>query len=99
MSYMDPEFWKDIPGSKVYQVSNYGNVRRKKKNGGYRPIKPFFMKGKWLYVKVDSEANTRYIPYITLLPQHSIYARQLLTSIYTIRISSNMIITLEIWNG
>jgi hypothetical protein len=53
MNYIDPEHWKDIPGSASYQISNYGNVRRKKKSGGYRCIKPFLVKNKWLCIKVD----------------------------------------------
>lgn len=48
-----PEYWLDVPGSGRYQVSNYGNFRRKLKNGKHKPIKAYPRKNKWLVVKVD----------------------------------------------
>ena len=48
-----PEFWTDVPGSFKYQVSNYGNFRRKLKNGKTKNIKTYCRKGKWMAIKVD----------------------------------------------
>lgn len=52
-----PEVWKDIPGSEKYQVSNYGNFRKKLKKGGYRPIKTYCRKNKWMAVKCDYKGH------------------------------------------
>jgi hypothetical protein len=51
--YKVPEYWMDIEGSKKYQVSNYGSIRRKLKKGGTKPVKPYLKHGKWLVVKID----------------------------------------------
>lgn len=48
-----PEYWSEVPGSIKYQVSNYGNFRRKLKNGKFKPIKVYLRKNKWMAVKVD----------------------------------------------
>lgn len=47
--------WYDIPRSQRYQISISGQVRRKLKNGRYKSIKTYAVKGKWLAVKVDLE--------------------------------------------
>ncbi len=56
-----PEFWLDIPGSLRYQISNYGNVRRKLKHGPkpMKPIKTYVRKEKWVVVKVDIDGKYR----------------------------------------
>ncbi|SHJ75076.1 NUMOD4 domain-containing protein [Tepidibacter formicigenes] len=54
-----PEYWLDVPGSKKYQVSNYGNFRRKLKNGKVKPIKSYLKKNKWMVVKVDFNGTYR----------------------------------------
>jgi hypothetical protein len=41
---MANEYWKDVPGSTKYQVSDYGNFRRKLLNGKFRNIKPYCKK-------------------------------------------------------
>jgi len=46
------EFWRDIPGSLVYQISNCGNVRKKIQDGKFKNIKTYCAKGKWMMVKV-----------------------------------------------
>ncbi len=48
-----PEFFTDINGSERYQISNYGNIRRKLKNGTFKNIKVYCRKSKWMAVKVD----------------------------------------------
>lgn len=57
-----PEYWLDVPGSSKYQVSNYGNFRKKLKNEKFRDIVTYIRKGKWMAVKVDF--NGRYAEYI-----------------------------------
>jgi len=52
-----PEYWVDVPGSQKYQVSNYGNFRRKLKNGKLKNIKTYLRKNMWLAVKVDFMAK------------------------------------------
>ncbi|MFT9496623.1 NUMOD4 domain-containing protein [Anaerosolibacter sp.] len=48
-----PEYWLDVPGSEKYQLSNYGNFRRKLKNEKFKIITPYLRKNKWLKIKVD----------------------------------------------
>ena len=48
-----PEYWADVPGSIRYQVSNYGNFRRKLKNDKFRKIKPYLEHNRCMAVKVD----------------------------------------------
>jgi len=45
--------WRDIPGSEKYQISIFGEVRKKLKNNKYRNIKIYIRKHKWMTVKVD----------------------------------------------
>lgn len=48
-----PEYWLDVPGSIKYQVSNYGNFRRKLKSGKLKTIKTWPRENRWIVVKVD----------------------------------------------
>lgn len=48
-----PEYWVNITKSTKYQVSNYGNFRRKLKNGTFKFITTYVKKDKWEVVKVD----------------------------------------------
>lgn len=47
-----PEYWVPIPESEQYEISNFGNVRRKLKNGRRKKITTYVRKGKWVAVKV-----------------------------------------------
>jgi len=49
------EFWTSIPGSKKYQISSCGKVRRITKKG-YRELKPY-KKRQWLAIKVDFQGK------------------------------------------
>ena len=57
-----PEYWLNIPGSTRYQISNYGNVRRKLKSGQVKAIKPYVKKEKWMTVKVDLNGKYKEYP-------------------------------------
>ena len=48
-----PEIWVDIPNSKQYQINNFGDVRRKLKNGKVKSIVTYCVKNKWIAVKVE----------------------------------------------
>ena len=48
-----PEYWVDVPGSAKYQVSNFGNFRRKLKNNKFKKMTPYLRNNQWLMVKVD----------------------------------------------
>lgn len=45
--------WVKIPGSEKFEISIIGEVRKKLKNGKFRRIKAYRVKGKWLAVRVD----------------------------------------------
>lgn len=57
-----PEYWTDVPGSEKYQVSNYGNFRRKLLNNKFKKLTVYLRRNKWLVIKVDFNGKYKEYP-------------------------------------